>query len=76
MKKLCLLFIILFIKISAQTEIKGFVFSNSNQVLNRANVILLNQNEDIETFVFSNKDGSFSFFTDKTGFYKLKITSK
>lgn len=75
MKKLCLLFIILFIKISAQTEIKGFVFSNSNQVLNRANVILLNQNEDIETFVFSNKDGSFSFFTDKTGFYKLKITS-
>ena len=75
MKKLCLLFIILFIKISAQTEIKGFVFSNSNQVLNRANVILLNQNEDIETFVFSNKDGSFSFFTDKTGLYKLKITS-
>lgn len=68
MKKLCLLFIILFIKISAQTEIKGFVFSNSNQVLNRANVILLNQNEDIETFVFSNKDGSFLFLQIKQVF--------
>lgn len=75
MKKLCLLFIILFIKISAQTEIKGFVLSDKNSFIHRANIILLNQNDDIETFVFSNKDGSFSFFTERIGFYKLKITS-
>jgi len=75
MKKLCLLFIILFIKISAQTEIKGFVLSDKNSFIHRANIILLNQNDDIETFVFSNKDGSFSFFTEKLGSYKLKITS-
>lgn len=75
MKKTCLLFIIFFIKISAQTEIKGFVFSDKNSFIYRANIILLNQNNDIETFVFSNKDGSFSFFTEKLGSYKLKITS-
>ena len=47
MKKLCLLLIFLFIKISAQTEIKGFVLSDENQAIPRANIILFNQKNEI-----------------------------
>ena len=46
------------------------LISDKNSFIHRANIILLNQNDDIETFVFSNKDGSFSFYR-KNRFYKL-----
>ena len=73
MKKLCLLLIFLFIKISAQTEIKGFVLSDENQAIPRANIILFNQKNEIETFVFSNKDGSFSISSKAMGKFRLQI---
>ena len=55
MKQLCLLFLIFFLKISAQTEIKGIIFSDNNSPVNRANIILLNTQNEIETFGFSDK---------------------
>lgn len=61
MEKLSLLFLFLFLKISAQTEIKGFVFSENKTPISRVNIILSNSKEQIETFAFSNKDGSFFF---------------
>ncbi len=75
MKPLCLLFLIFFLKISAQTEIKGTVFSDNNTPVNRANIILLNTQNEIETFGFSDKTGSFSVSTDKVGKFVLQITS-
>lgn len=75
MKPLCLLFLIFFLKISAQTEIKGIIFSDNNSPVNRANIILLNTQNEIETFGFSDKAGSFSVSTDKVGKFILQITS-
>lgn len=59
--------------ISAQSEIKGDIISINPSESIRANLILLNQKNEIETFGFSNKTGSFSVSTDNTGFFKLQI---
>ena len=75
MKHLCLLFLILSLKISAQTEIKGLIISESRQPVSRANVILLDSKDNIMTFVFSNKDGSFLLKTDKFGSFNLQISA-
>lgn len=75
MKFLCLSFIILFLKISAQTEIKGIVWSENKQTVSRANVILTDSQDNIITFVFSNIDGSFLLNTDKFGNFNLQISA-
>lgn len=64
-----------FIKISAQTEVQGIVISDTNVPVVRANIILLNAANEIETFGFSDKTGSFSVSTDKFGTFKLQIKS-
>ncbi|SEG46499.1 Carboxypeptidase regulatory-like domain-containing protein [Halpernia humi] len=74
--KFFLLFVLFFsLKIPAQTEIKGFVFSENKAAISKANVILLNDKNQIETFAFSTKDGSFSLNTDKFGKFKVQITA-
>ena len=75
MKYICLLFLILFLKISAQIEIKGLIVSESKQPVSRANVILTDSQDNIITFVFSNKDGSFLLNTDKFGNFTLQISA-
>ncbi|UOE39387.1 carboxypeptidase-like regulatory domain-containing protein [Chryseobacterium oryzae] len=75
MKYLFLLFSILFLKISAQTEVKGLVVSENKQAVSRANVILTDTQDNIITFVFSNKDGSFLLNTDKFGHFNLQISA-
>lgn len=75
MKYLCLLSFILFLNISAQTEIRGVVFSEDKQEISRANVILLDSQDNITTFIFSNKDGSFLLNTDQFGSFKLKLSA-
>lgn len=75
MKHLCLLFLILFLKISAQTEIKGFVLSENKQPILKANVILTDLQGNIITFVFSNEDGSFLLNTDIFGAFTLQISA-
>lgn len=72
-----ILIILLFInlKVSAQTEIKGVVFSGSERLVANANIILLDSQNNIITFVFSNKDGSFVLNSPKTGDFKLKISA-
>ncbi len=75
MKKLFLIFLFVFLKISAQTEIKGVLHSDSQKPIASANVILMDPESNILTFVFSNKDGSFLVSTTKTGSLKLKITA-
>lgn len=75
MKNVWILFLILFIKISAQTEINGIVISDTKDSVIRANIILLNAKNEIETFGFSDKTGSFSVSTDKFGTFKLQIKS-
>lgn len=74
MEKLSLLFLFLFLKISAQTEIKGFVFSENKTPISRVNIILSNSKEQIETFAFSNKDGSFFLSTEKVGQFTLQVS--
>lgn len=73
MKYICLLFLILFLKISAQIEIKGLILSEGNQTVSRANVILTDSQDNIIAFVFSNKDGSFLLNADKFGDFTLKV---
>lgn len=70
-------FIFLFIsfQISAQIEIKGLVISEQQKTIFRANIVLLNTQNEIETFGFSNKDGSFSVSTSKVGSYVLQVSS-
>lgn len=75
MRFLCLLFLILFSTISAQTEIKGYVLTESGLPVSGANIILLDQQNHIETFVFTQKDGSFSFNTNKHGTLMIKVTA-
>lgn len=75
MKYLCLLFLILSLKISAQTEIKGFVFSESKHPVIKANVIFMDSQGSISTFVFSNEDGSFLLNTDKFGDFTLQFSA-
>lgn len=75
MKYLCLLFLILISKISAQTKISGIVLLENKQPVFRANVILTDLNDNIITFVFSNKDGSFLLDTDKFGKFTLQISA-
>jgi len=75
MKYLCLLFTILFLKISAQTEVKGIVWSENKQSISRANVILTDSQDNIITFVFSNKDGSFLLNTDRFGNFNLQVSA-
>ncbi|WP_435522498.1 beta-sandwich domain-containing protein [Chryseobacterium indoltheticum] len=64
-----------FYKISAQTEIQGIVWSENKQSISRANVILTDLQDNIITFVFSNKDGSFLLNTDKFGNFNLQISA-
>ena len=74
MKRICtLLFVIFFIKISAQSEIKGIVFSDSGGPLARVNILLLNPKNEIETFGFSDKTGSFSVSAKYLGKYVLQV---
>lgn len=75
MKYLCLFFFIFFSKISAQTEIKGLILSENKQPVLRANVILTDSQDQIITFVFSNKDGSFLLNTDTFGNFSLQISA-
>lgn len=75
MKYLCLLLLILYLKVSAQAEVKGFVFSQDKLNISRANVILSDSQDNIITFVFSNKDGSFLLNTNQFGNFTLKITA-
>ena len=75
MKYLCLFCLILFLKVSAQTEIRGVVFTGDKQQIPRANVILMDSQDNINTFVFSNKDGSFLLSTDQFGSFKLQVSA-
>ena len=75
MKFLCLLFLILFLKISAQTEIKGWVLSENKQPVSRANVILTDSQDNIITFGFTDKDGSFLLNTSKYGSFNLQVSA-
>ncbi len=75
MKYLCLLFLLLILKISAQTKITGIIHSEHKQPLLRASVILTDSQDNIVTFVFSSKDGSFLLNTEKFGNFSLQITA-
>ncbi|MGI9652541.1 carboxypeptidase regulatory-like domain-containing protein [Chryseobacterium sp. RLHN22] len=75
MRLLWLIFFILFLRISAQTEINGLVVSENKRPILRANVILTDSQDNIITFVFSNKDGSFLLNTDKFGQFNLQISA-
>ncbi|SFH83899.1 carboxypeptidase regulatory-like domain-containing protein [Halpernia frigidisoli] len=75
MKFFTILFIIFSLKISAQTEIRGSVIDDHKRPLASVNIILLNSKDNIITFVFSSKDGSFVINSQKTGDFKLKITA-
>ncbi len=59
----------------AQTQIKGFVLSDDTSAPIKSNVILLNEKNDIETFGFTNKDGSFSLTVDRLGKFRVQITA-
>ena len=60
------IFLLFFAQICfAQTQIKGFVLSDATSAPVKANVILLNEKNDIETYGFTNKDGSFSLSVDR-----------
>ena len=74
-KGLYLLILFLSHLIFAQSEIKGFVISDDQKFISRANIILFNQKNEIETFVFSNKDGSFSISTNHVGTFVLQISA-
>jgi len=73
MKQLCCILIIFCIRVSAQSEIKGFVVPSDNPQSLKATVTLLNENDEIEAFGFSDKAGSFSIFTNKLGTFKIQI---
>lgn len=75
MRYLCLFFIILFLKTSAQTQIKGLVLSETKKPVSNANVILSDPQGNIITFVFSNNDGSFLLNTDKFGQYNIQVNA-
>lgn len=75
MKYLCLLFLLLILKISAQTKITGIIHSENKQPILRASVILTDSQDNIIAFVFSNKDGSFLLNTDKFGNFNLQINA-
>lgn len=75
MRYLCLLLVISFLRFSAQTEIKGVILTESKQPVSKANIILANPQDDILTFVFTNKDGSFLLNTDKVGEFSLQISA-
>lgn len=60
---------------SAQSHIKGVVKLDGSNTSIKANIILLNEKNGIETFVFTNSDGDFSLSTDKLGKFKVKITA-
>ncbi|MFC6267047.1 TonB-dependent receptor [Frigoriflavimonas asaccharolytica] len=72
-----ILFIFLFFSqiLSAQTQIKGIVQSDSANVSLKANIILLNEKNEIETFGFTNKDGSFLLNVERLGKYTIQITA-
>ncbi len=57
----------------AQTGIKGTVKDASNSVVEFANVVLTNQNNEFIQGVITNQDGSFQLFA-KEGTYKLTIS--
>lgn len=57
----------------AQIELYGKV-KEEKDFLYRANVILLDDHQDIVTYAFTKKDGSFFFAYLKQGKYQLKIT--
>ncbi|MEC5394148.1 hypothetical protein [Bergeyella sp. RCAD1439] len=67
-----LLLLFLFVRISAQSEIRGrVVFPDGSTA--KANLILLNANNETETFGFSDKTGSFSLRVGKKGAFRLQI---
>ncbi|WP_417429960.1 carboxypeptidase regulatory-like domain-containing protein [Halpernia sp.] len=76
MKKMLLLFLFICLKICGQTKISGTLFSDTQKPISSANVILMDTQNNIITFVFSNKDGSFVINSLKTGNFKLKITAQ
>ncbi len=75
MKHLYLLFLLFFLKVSAQSEIKGLLMSETNHPLYRANIILADKEDNTLAFVFTNKDGSFLLKTDKFGDMQVQITA-
>lgn len=72
MRCLFLLFLLLFVRTFAQSEVRGRVIFPDGSTA-RANLILLNANNETETFGFSDKTGSFSLRTHKKGAFKLQI---
>lgn len=69
-----LFFLLIFINSYSQITIKGSVFSNSEPIYH-ANIVLLDNQNQIETFVFSKQDGSFSLNTQFKGIGKIKVSA-
>ncbi len=69
----CLLYLIFFAQVSAQTEITGKVYADDGKPLYRASIILYNQKDEIETYGFSDTSGSFSLITKTPGSKKLHV---
>ncbi len=59
----------------AQSYIAGVIKSDSTSSPIKANVILVDENNDIISYGFTNKDGVFSISTGHLGKFKLKITA-
>lgn len=75
MKYFLILFLIISNIIFGQTEVLGKVYSDSGKPISSANLILIDEQSNIITFVFSNKDGIFVLNSPITGDFKLKITA-
>ncbi len=75
MRIFCFFLFFLTIFCNAQSQIIGFVKADSATTNLKANVILLNEKNEIETFGFTNKDGSFLLSVDRLGKYKVQITA-
>lgn len=75
MKHLCLIFTLLYISVSAQSQIKGIAVAEDGKPLARVSIILFNAANEIETFGFSDATGNFSVSTPKTGSFTLQLTA-
>jgi len=74
MRKFYWLLLLISVKLGAQSQITGKVFSADNsQPIAHANIILYNAEKAIVTYAFSEQGGNFSFSTDKIGVFTLEV---
>ncbi len=67
-------FFLIFCSSYSQIEIRGTVLDSSNAVVEFANVVLTNQNNEIIKGTITDEKGKFTIKTDKKGAFKLTIS--